>query len=107
MALIGSVNENSRYPLTWRLFDGDNNPIVPATLRYRIDCESTGRELQGWTDITPAPVTSLVVPSTVNAIQNRANSAELKTLTVEADTGTPNAFTEEGTWRVRNLYGVT
>lgn len=102
-----AVNEGSRLPVTFKLFDGDSAARTPTTLRYRVDCESTGRELIGWTDLTPASEVSLIVPATVNAIQNRSNSFELKTMTVEADTGTVNAFTEEYTWRVNNLQGVS
>lgn len=102
-----SVNDRSRLPLTFKLFTSTTQPITPTTLRYRIDCESTGRELVGWTDVSPASTHSLVIPAGVNVIQNRANSFELKTMTVEADTGTDNAFTEQYTWRVKNLTGVT
>ncbi len=102
-----SINEGSRLPLTFRLFNSATTPLTPLTLRYRIDCESTGRELVAWTDVTPSSSISLVIPASVNAIQNRANTFELKTMTVEADADTENAFSEEYTWRVKNLTGVT
>jgi hypothetical protein len=102
-----SVNEGSRLPLTFKLFNFATQLQKPLTLRYRIDCESTGRELVGWTTLDPASIVSLVVPSSVNAIQNRANNFELKTMTVESDPDTENAFNEEYTWRVKNLQGVT
>lgn len=102
-----SVNEGSRLPLTFKLFDFATTPIEPTTLRYRIECESTGRELVAWTEVTPAAVTSLIIPASVNAIQSRSNSFELKTMTVEADADTDNAITEEYTWRVKNFLGIT
>jgi hypothetical protein len=102
-----TVTERSRLPLTFKLFDGDTLPATPATLRYRIDCETTGKTLQDWTTLTPASVVSLVVPSSINAIQSRANPYELKTFTVEANTGTDNAFNDAYSWRVKNLFGVT
>lgn len=102
-----AVNEGSRLPLTFKLFDSSTLPLAPLALRYRIDCESTGVALIAWTDVTPASSVSLIIPASVNAIQNRANSFELKTITVESDPDSDNAFNEEYTWRVKNLAGVT
>lgn len=102
-----TITEGSRLPATFRLFDGNSAPAIPITLRYRIDCESTGKVLRDWTTVTAAQLTSLIIPASFNAIQNRANAFELKTLTVEADAGTDNAYTDDVTWRVRNMYGVS
>jgi hypothetical protein len=102
-----SINESSRLPMTWKLFDGFAQLATPITLRYRIDCESTGRELTGWTDVDAASTTSIVIPATVNVIQVRSNSFELKTVTVEANSGTDNAYNDAFTYRVKNQLGVT
>lgn len=93
--------------MTIRFFDSTNAPQIPDAIRYRIDCESTGRVLQDWTEVDPLAEVSFTIPAQINAIQARANSAELKSLTVECNTGTQNQFTDDFTWRVRNMLGVS
>lgn len=98
-----TINENSRLPVTVRIFNDDVVAAIPTTLRYRIDCETTRQNLVGWTTLTPASVVSLTIPATINVIQSRLNSIELKTLTIEADSGLSTAFTAPYQWQVRSL----
>ncbi len=106
MMLVAKVNEGSRLPLEIELRDYTNAAVVPTTLRYRIDCDTTGKALVAWTTLSPASSISLTVPASANAIQNRCNPTEIKVITFEADAGTDNAFTSEHKWQVINLRGI-
>ena len=103
-----SINERSRlYFREIRLRNAVNQDQAPATLRYRVDCESTRLAIIDWTELAPSAVFDLLIPASANAIQNRSNDAELKTITVQCDEGTDNEINVPYTWRVKNLFGVS
>lgn len=101
-----TINENSRLPVIFRLFNAAIASATPTTLRYRVDCETTKKTLLDWTSLTPSATATVTVPASLNAIQNRANGYEIKSMTVEADNGTDDAFSDSFTWRVNNLFGI-
>jgi hypothetical protein len=79
---------------------------TPTTIKYRVDCLTTGREVLDWTEITPAAASaSIAVTGAYNAILDDANDAEVKQLTVMADDGLATQHRESARWRVENLYG--
>jgi hypothetical protein len=100
------INEGSALAFTITLYT-DGTLTVPTSLRYRVDCITTGATLTSWTSLTPASTTSVTVTPAANAIQNNSNFTEVKTITLEADHGLSGAYTHETTWRVKNLQGIT
>ncbi len=100
------LNERSRLPVTFKFFDAGTRPSVPSTVHYRIDCLTSGAVLVDWTALETAAVVTIVIPATVNAILNRSNNFEIKEMTVEANQGTVDAYTETYPWKVRNIEGV-
>ena len=103
---VATVNEGSRLVLTVDLFDYTNTAVTPTTLRYRVDCKTTGKDLVGWTSVTPSTSVTITIPASANDIQNNRNQYEVKEITIEADAGTDNAFQDNALWKVRNLQAV-
>lgn len=101
------VNEGSRLRITATLLDPDDVPTTPTTLRYRLDCDTTGTVLIDWTDATAASTLEVVVAANSNRIINTRNLVERKVFTVEANGGTDDEFTDDVTYEVRNMTGVS
>lgn len=79
---------------------------TPTTVKYRIDCLTSGREIADWTSVTPAAASaSIPITGAHNAIQDDSNDVETKQLTVMADEGLATQYREAVRWRVENLYG--
>ena len=95
-------NESTKATITVRCFDRASQPVTPTTLRYRLDCLTSRRVIQDWTDLTPADT---AVIEFITSIENRANAVERKAITVEADTGISTVFADDGEFEVRRLSG--
>jgi len=78
---------------------------TPTTVKYRLDCLSTGRTLADWTTATPASSVSIPITGTHNAIQSDANDQEVKQLTVMADESLSTQVRQSVRWTVDNLFG--
>ena len=101
------VPERSLLRIRARLLDPDDVPTVPNTLRYRLDCQTTGTELIGWTVVSPVDLLEVAVSADMNRIINTRNRTERKVFTVEANAGTDEAYSTEEVYEVRNLTAVT
>lgn len=55
---------------------------TPTSIRYRLDDPETGREVIGWTSVTPASSATISIPGTSNT-SDRAQ--ELREITVQAN----------------------
>jgi hypothetical protein len=97
-----SVWEMSRSRVGWSIVDDNGVAISPQTLRYRIDCDSTGEVVQDWTDLIPATSGNIVIPARANRMMNQANPFEDRMVTVEANAATDDAVSDVWTYRVRN-----
>lgn len=101
-----TVNEREYFKLRWTVLDENAAQSVPRSMRYRIDCQSTGKNLVPWTDVALAATTTLAVPSAVNAIQSSGNSRETKVITVDTNYDDDDRVPAEYAWDVRNLGGL-
>lgn len=88
------------------MLDPDEVPTAPVTLRWRLDCQTTGYTLIDWTTATPTSLLEVTIPAEMNRIINARNRIERKVFTVEANAGTDEAFTHEELYEVRNLTAV-
>lgn len=79
---------------------------APTTIKYRIDCLTTGIELVDWTTVSAAANVSISVTSTHNAIQDECNKWERKQLTVAGDPDAAGQVRETAEWTVTNLHNV-
>lgn len=92
-----------------------NQPLVPITVHWRLDCETTKQQLQDWTQVNPVSVfgpsglksayVEIDIDGALNAIQNNRNSRELKKLWVACNKDLPNEFNDYTTYWVVNGRG--
>ena len=75
---------------------------TPTTAKYRVDCLTTGVNLQDWTTLTPAASIPISITATHQAIQNSSNRSEVKQLTVSADHGLAAQARDVMSWTVNN-----
>lgn len=87
--------------------DDEEALVVPTTLRYRIDCLTTGRTVRDWTTLTPASTVAIPITPSDNAILNTRNASERKQMVIQTDYGTDDQAVEYSEWIVKNLLGVT
>ena len=85
----------------------DSAADTPASVRYRIDCLTTGLVITDWTSATPGTSVDIAVTGTENAIQDQSNTYERKQLVVESDTDASDQCRGQIIWRIQNLLGVT
>ena len=87
-----SIKELNLLPVRWTVLDADGDPVTPSTIRYRVDCLTTGTQVIGWTSVSPAYTVNITIPATSNTILNPANVVETKRVTFQADAGTATAL---------------
>lgn len=109
------LNEKSGLEHRAHFSDTFGAPTIPATVHWRLDCQTTGTVLQDWTEVTPVTVSDetgitdvyalIEIPGALNAIQSDSNPRELKTLLVVAAKDQPSEYSEVLSYYVRNLRG--
>ena len=99
------VNERTRVVLLVS-FENENRVLTaPATMRWRVYCETTGTNITEWTT-EAVPSTGQVqieIPASATAILRDSNYRETKVIAVEADAGTNNQASDEFRLDVKNL----
>ncbi len=110
-----SYNENNGVELTFEYTDASGVPTYPETVEYRVDCETTKKELMGFTpaavetetfpDGTSRYYSEVTIPGSVNAIQWSRSKQEVKVVLVVCDRGLPNERSETYRYVVKNLQG--
>jgi hypothetical protein len=100
-------NEGQSATVTIVFRDDDGVATTPGTLRYRIDCLTTGRMVRDWTTLTPASSVDIPITPADNAIKSSRNATERKQLVVQTEYGTDDQAVEYVEWTVKNLQGVT
>jgi hypothetical protein len=106
VARVRNYNEGQSFTATFKFFDASNFPSSPITARYRIDCLSSGQEVRGWTELTPAQSIDIAVTPSDNAIKDSRNSVERKQIVVQSNYGTESQSVQDSEWEVKNLQGV-
>jgi hypothetical protein len=107
-----TVNERTDLTLTIKFYDENKNPVVPTTVRYRIDDEATKTQILTWNPVPPAGQTYIIIQ--ITAAQNamvatnpiKPFEAHLVTVEMTYSGGTRQA-TEEYRFYVRNLLMET
>lgn len=78
---------------------------TPTSLKYRLDCLTTKREVLDWTTLSAASTATITITGAQNAIQSDCNDYETKQITVMADDGLSTQMRETKRYVVENLYG--
>ena len=108
-----TVNERTGIELTVSFFDREETPAIPVTAHWRLDCVTTGKVLQDWTEFAPivnyddlgnlSSVNAEVeVDAALNVIQKDQNKREVKELTVSAALDTPREYAASVQYTVLN-----
>ena len=105
---VPTLNERSRCWVRAKFYDVNQASQTPVAIRYRVDCQTSGKALIDWTNVTVANSVEILVEAAVNAIQNNGNPVERKAMTIQTmdDDGLPTA-TAAQQWDVVNLAGIT
>jgi hypothetical protein len=101
-----SVKEGSAFTVTayFRNRAAGAAATTPTTVKWRLDCLTTGEEIVDWTTVSAASNVSISITGTHNAIQG-GHDVETKQLTILLDDGLSTQYREATTWTVENLYG--
>ena len=100
------VNEATSVELSAAIRGDDGSLVAPTTLKYRLDCETSGKAITAWTSLTPEAITAIRIPASSNAIQDDGQPFEDKAVTIMADEGLLTQQVEVKKYRVRNLGGI-
>lgn len=98
------VKESSACTVRARFFDEVDIPATPTTVRWRLRDVTNGRLLQDWTSVSAtSPVVEITVPASLNAISNDRKQYQEHALSVQADAGDTDQYTDEVRYKVQNL----
>jgi hypothetical protein len=103
---LSPVNEESAKAVNVRVIGTDGSVVAPTTLKYRLDCRTSGTVLVDWTTVTPDATTVIPITADQNRIVNDGNEVEEKLLTAIVDEGLDTQDSQEYGWQVVNLYGA-
>lgn len=98
------MNEGSAFDATVYFRDGAT-AATPSTVHYRIDCQTTCKEVRGWTALTPGEQVTVPVQASDSEIQCELNDYETKRITVAANLSQPNQVIGSIVYTVKNLKG--
>jgi len=98
------INEGSSFTATANFRTG-TTAAAPTTVRYRIDCLTTGKNVIDWTSASAAAEVSIVVPPAL--MQDQSSSRERYQIIVEADAGLSTQVIGYANWLMDNLQGMT
>ena len=91
-------------------------PVNPGTVHWRLNCETTKKLLQDWTEVIADVETSvggvvtsstarIAVDGSLNVIQSDKNKMEKKVMLVVAAKDLPGEYSQTYEYYIRNLQG--
>jgi len=108
-------NEHVGLEAQARFRSSTQEPSLPSTVHWRLNCATTGALLQDWTALTPIQQSDgfnltdvyvdITIPGSLNVIQSESNSRELKTILVVSNKDLDSEMSEEFSYYVRNIIG--
>jgi len=103
-----SVNEKSTYVVKLSFKDEDGVAVIPESLTYRLDDESSGEEVVENTVVVPTDTSyNVTISSTSNIVLNDDKKFEVKVLTASFTFDTSKVGTAEYKYKVLNLKYLT
>ena len=105
MAVQRTVGEGSSFTVRIRTYDADNVLAAPTSLKYRVDCDTTGEVVRDWTTISPASDVTLRITANDCRIVDDKNRKEVRSLTVVVDDDLDTQFVPPTPyqWAVTNV----
>ena len=104
--MTGRIKENSFYEIEASFFDSEGAAALPASIRYQIQCLTSGKLVRDWTSVTIGTTVSIIVTDEENDIQNDRNNREKKQIVVQATNADGLKTTNTLEWIVDNLKSV-
>ena len=104
-----TINEGSPVFVTFDFTDEAGSPIVPSTIRWRVDDISgkTDTERVAWTAVgAPASSVNISVSALNNDILQASRAYENAVVTVQIDLGLATQGTQRKEYRIKNLRGI-
>jgi len=102
-----TIDEASQLPFSFSITNNEDVLIFPASLRWRVDCLSSGTMALDWQTQVPSPAFDGVIPASANVIVQNLAKSETKRLTVQANTGLDSQWNEHEDYIVFNNRFIT
>lgn len=100
------INEGSALFLTFSFTDENDNAIIPATIKWRVDDKSNSTEILAWAAVaTPAASVNVSVPGLSNEISDETCTYEKREVTVMIDEGLDTQAVAGKEYKIKNLHG--
>jgi len=103
---MSTINEGSSATMVVAFLDADGVAAVPTSVRYRVDCLTTGAEVTAWTSITAASSVSVPLLPTENVMQSESNASETRRVTVEASYSATDKIVGYDEFTLANSMGL-
>lgn len=102
------VQEASSCTIRVSFYAEDHSEVTPDAVQWRLRDITNRRLLQDWTTISPAASVDIAIDATLNEIYNsRGYGDQVHVLSVQANAGQTNQFSDETRYVVKNLKGFT
>lgn len=97
--------EGSSFRVTFTLYDEEGLPVTPTSIKFRVDCLTTGTTLREWTPTVAAEEIVIDILPADNAIQRDRNRRERRQLTFVANDDEATQFVDPDPvqWWVNNV----
>lgn len=101
------INENGAFTHEDTFLNNADVATVPTTIRYRVDCLTTGTAIRDWTTVSPGTaITTFTLTADDNEIQDSCNAYELREVLIHYNLGLSTAKVKSHQYRVVNRYGL-
>lgn len=105
---IPTYNERSGVEFTAVFEDEQGTPALPASVHWRLTCETTGRVMQDWTEAAAvnggtSVTADIELSGPVLTLCESQNQRELKSLLIVADKDGEREYSEEYQFYVRKV----
>lgn len=101
---MSTVNEASTCTVRARFYSPANVPVQPTTARWRLVDVTNNRVLQDWDTIDVTDVyADVIVPASLNVIYSDRVRYQEHALSVQANVGDTEQYTDEVRYKVKNL----
>jgi hypothetical protein len=99
-----AVKESSAVTVRVRFFDTNDLPATPTSARWRLFDVTNNKVLQEWTDVpVVSAIAQIIVPAQLNAITNDRRRFQEHALSVQANVGETEQYSDEVRYKVQNL----
>lgn len=102
------VNEKSPIYFTIEFEDEVGDPLIPATVEWRLDDRTNNVQLVDWTTLpSPAASMNFTIVGDNNLIADEANVREEQIFGIRVNEGFPAEGHQQFSYQVMNLQGPT